>query len=39
LWLLPMIGPLLAGLVAFLVFAGIAALMVWVGIGKIKDAA
>jgi hypothetical protein len=39
LWLLPMIGPLLAGLVAFLVFAGIAGLMVWVGIAKIKDAA
>jgi hypothetical protein len=38
LWLEPMIGPLLAGLVAFLVFGGIAGLMVWIGIAKIKDA-
>jgi hypothetical protein len=39
LWLLPLIGPLLAGLIAFLIFAGLAGLMVWIGLRKIKDAA
>jgi hypothetical protein len=39
LWLLPMIGPLLAGLVAFLLFAGAAGGMVWVAVNKIKEAA
>jgi len=38
LWLLPMIGPLLAGLVAFLIFAGMAGLMVWVAVRRIKEA-
>ena len=38
-WLDPIIGPLLAGLVAFLVFGGIAGLMVWIGLRKIKEAA
>ena len=37
--LLPMIGPLLAGLVAFLLFAGAAGAMVWVALNKIKEAA
>ena len=39
LWLEPIIGPLLAGLVAFLLFGAIAGLMVWIGIRKIKGAA
>jgi hypothetical protein len=39
LWLVPIIGPLLAGLVAFLLFGGIAGVMVWVGIRKIRGAA
>jgi hypothetical protein len=34
-----MIGPLLAGLVAFLLFAGAAGGMVWVAVNKIKEAA
>lgn len=39
LWLEPMIGPLLAGLVAFLLFAGAAGVMAWVALSKIKEAA
>lgn len=39
LWLVPMIGPLLAGLVAFLLFAGVAGLMAWIGVKKIGQAA
>ena len=39
LWLVPMIGPLLAGLVAFILFGAIAGLMVWVGLRKIREAA
>lgn len=38
LWLEPMTGPLLAGLVAFLVFGGIAGLMVWIAVRKIRGA-
>lgn len=38
LWLEPMIGPLLAGLAAFLLFAGVAGAMVWVAVAKLKEA-
>ena len=34
--LLPAMGPLLAGLLAFLVFAGIGAGMAWLGISKAR---
>lgn len=34
--LLPLLGPLLAGLLAFLVFAGIAAGLAWFGIDKAR---
>jgi hypothetical protein len=37
-WLVPVIGPLLAGLVSFLIFTGLAGLMVWMGFRKIKAA-
>ena len=39
LWLLPMIGPILAGLVGFLIFAAGAGLPAWVAMRKIKEAA
>jgi hypothetical protein len=39
LWLLPMVGPLLAGFIAFLIFAAGAGLLGWLGIKKIKEAA
>ena len=38
LWLLPMVGPLLAGLIAFLIFAAGAGLLGWLGVKKIKEA-
>ena len=35
--LLPAIGPLLAGLLAFLIFAGLGAAMAWFGIEKARS--
>ena len=35
--LAPYIGPLAAGLVGFLIFGGIAAVLVWVGWGKVRE--
>ncbi len=35
--LTPMIGPVAAGFIAFLIFGGIAAVLTWLGWSKVKD--
>lgn len=32
-----LIGPLAGGLVAFLLFASLAGLLIWIGVGKVRD--
>lgn len=36
-WLMPVTGPLVAGLIAFLLFAGAAAGLGWLGAKKLKE--
>jgi hypothetical protein len=35
--LVPFVGPLAAGVVAFLIFSGIAAALVWIGWSRLQD--
>lgn len=39
LWLVPIVGPLLAGLAAFLLFGAVAGLMAWIAIRKFRETA
>jgi hypothetical protein len=32
-----LIGPLAGGLVAFLLFAGVAGVLIWIGVGKVRE--